>query len=141
MSSIPVPPDISMRIALMLQRMLARGMAEPVEVWAEQSQYDASGVAIARARQRVLTFTAHYAIGGGTLTPGQEGKRASELGQLFFLPDPTGVLTEATYKTCWIVMPQRSTQFHRIDNLQVVGPYVWAQLGMGGTSDMAGNVR
>lgn len=136
-----VPSDIQTRMAALLARMGTRGMTEHVTVYGEQTQFDASGKPVARARVALGTITGYVATGGGSLQLAQEGTRSQLTHTLYFVPDGSGLLVEANYPQRWVQLTARSAALHRVTDCQSVGPYMWALLEAGGTSDTAGNVK
>ncbi len=136
-----VPADLAARMAALVTRMTARGMMEPVAVYGRATvNSPVTGQPAARQRALLGTITGYVATGGGSETPAIEGRRDSQSHMLYFVPDGTGVLTEANYRERWVVLANRANGYHRVTDMQVVGPYAWALLEYGGTADAAGNL-
>ena len=136
-----VPEDIAARMSALLARMAARGMTEDIQIWGKQTEYAADGVTpVARPFTLLGTVQGYVAVGAGTQQIGPEGTRQDLLDTAYFVPDPTGWLTEANQATREIVLPSRSGARRRIRAYQVVGPYAFAILEAGGLQDMAGKL-
>lgn len=136
-----VPADIQARMTALFARMATRGMSEPVTIYGEQTQYGAGNKPVARARVALGTIQGYVATGGGNLQLAQEGSRAQLTHTLYFVPDGSGLLVEANYQQRWAQLTNRSAALHRVTDCQTVGPYAWALLDAGGTTDTAGNVK
>lgn len=135
-----VPADLVQRVGAIFARMTARGMTEPMQIYARTTQTDGSGNPVARPRTLVGTLTVHVTPGGGADQVAQEGMRASNIDQVYYPNDGSGILTDANYPERWIILPTRNNAFRRVIFCKVIGPYYWIQIEEGATADMAGNI-
>ncbi len=136
-----VPADLLARMGAIFARMSARGMTEQMQIYARVTQTDSSGNPIARPRELVGAITVHVTAGGGAEQQAQEGMRTSNIDQIYYANDGSGILTDANYTERWIILPTRNNAFRRVVFCKVIGPYYWAQTEEGGTTDAAGNMK
>lgn len=148
----PLPPDLAAYMTSLFNRMFARGLTEPVQVWGTQAGTDAATGA-KNKRQRVLlgTVQALVEVGGGMTVQHQEAARTTASKECYFplnaVCADTGkplssLLSEAVLPDRWLVrVSTADTRYWTLNSYNSFGPYGYVSMQVGSTADSLGNVR
>lgn len=132
---------VQQRIANLLQRMIAQGMGESMQIIGAQT-IQQNGVSVARARNQLLgSANCYVTIDTGAESESQEGRRLLRRYEIYYVQDGS-LLTEANASLRWIRLPNRHGQsLLDIIEIKTIGPYAIAVAELGGVTDKAGKIQ